>query len=460
MLLSGAVLISNLPYASSFNGIISSDTTWTKADSPIVLDGPVGVRTGVTLTIEPGVVIEGGYYIQINGTLQAQGTETQPIIYDHGEIRLMSSSTNSVIEYTRVYLINVYDCSPRISNNQIGGVTVNGNYEWTGGVKVNGGSPIITNNHFDQYEAYVVIGVVVNSGAPTITDNNLSRVTINGGTPTLTDNYISRGLVAFSGSTVTNNRIVGPLARNSTPTTYYDECGMSLSTDGSTFSVYGNLVTGWPIGAKTCQTPWGGELILDHNVIVNNRDVGVEILGKATLNSNTISNNLIAIKATSDAQATLRNNNIASYDDYSVYLDNTHVSVDATNNWWGTTDSAAISGSFFDSHKDFTLPTVTYEPFLSAPNPDAPVTPDDLPDYTQPTSTPAPTDSTSNEPTPPPNTTEQPAATPNSHSNQQSNTDNSEPFYLNLYLIGVGVIVTIGVIVVILRVGVKQNRHT
>lgn len=56
--------------ATDVNGIISSDTTWTKADSPYSLSGSVAVDKGVTLTVEPEVTVNlNYYYIQVNGTL-------------------------------------------------------------------------------------------------------------------------------------------------------------------------------------------------------------------------------------------------------------------------------------------------------------------------------------------------------------------------------------------------------
>jgi len=67
------------------NGIIKSDTIWTKLSSPYNLTGPVLVNSGVTLTIEPGVTVNfGTNYIQVNGTLNAQGTSTNNI-YLNGE---------------------------------------------------------------------------------------------------------------------------------------------------------------------------------------------------------------------------------------------------------------------------------------------------------------------------------------------------------------------------------------
>ena len=63
------------------SGNIPGNTTWTKDGSPYILTGNVGVRTGYTLIIEPGVTIErdGDYQILINGAVQINGTAEDSI---------------------------------------------------------------------------------------------------------------------------------------------------------------------------------------------------------------------------------------------------------------------------------------------------------------------------------------------------------------------------------------------
>ncbi|PVX23001.1 MAG: hypothetical protein CW691_11840 [Candidatus Bathyarchaeum sp.] len=59
---------------------INSDTTWTKADSPRTLTGPVFVSNGATLTIESGVSVDcNGYYLLVNGTLRVIGSAQEKI---------------------------------------------------------------------------------------------------------------------------------------------------------------------------------------------------------------------------------------------------------------------------------------------------------------------------------------------------------------------------------------------
>ena len=65
------------------SGTISQDTIWTLVNSPYILDS-LTVAQGVTLTIEPGVIIKGTYHyygITVNGKLNAVGASTAPIVF-------------------------------------------------------------------------------------------------------------------------------------------------------------------------------------------------------------------------------------------------------------------------------------------------------------------------------------------------------------------------------------------
>jgi hypothetical protein len=69
LLFLGSLRFSSAQTGMSVYGQVNSDTTWTQANSPYTLTGIVQVRSGVTLTIQPGVTVNlGTYSLQVNGT--------------------------------------------------------------------------------------------------------------------------------------------------------------------------------------------------------------------------------------------------------------------------------------------------------------------------------------------------------------------------------------------------------
>ncbi|MCX6033147.1 MAG: right-handed parallel beta-helix repeat-containing protein [Chloroflexi bacterium] len=65
-------------------GSINANTTWALAGSPYVMTCDIYIHQGVTLTVEPGVVVkvrDAGGQISVDGVLAAVGTAAQPIIF-------------------------------------------------------------------------------------------------------------------------------------------------------------------------------------------------------------------------------------------------------------------------------------------------------------------------------------------------------------------------------------------
>ena len=78
-----ALFVTTIQSQTNVSGALSSDTTWSLSNSPYTVTGNVLVLDEVTLTIEAGVVIklQNNVGIVVNGTLIANGNETNRIIF-------------------------------------------------------------------------------------------------------------------------------------------------------------------------------------------------------------------------------------------------------------------------------------------------------------------------------------------------------------------------------------------
>jgi photosystem II stability/assembly factor-like uncharacterized protein len=80
-----AAIIPNTPNATAADvgGLITSNTTWAAADSPVLVTSNLEVAPGVTLSIEPGVLVRFAVNrgLTIRGSLLVNGTATQAVIF-------------------------------------------------------------------------------------------------------------------------------------------------------------------------------------------------------------------------------------------------------------------------------------------------------------------------------------------------------------------------------------------
>lgn len=107
--------ITAISWATDVRGPISTDTTWTEANSPYVMIGSIIVHEGATLTIASGVTVEVGdeFAITIQGCLVAVGTATKPIVFTAetgnepgkwGNIRFEDTSTDAEFDANGNYV--------------------------------------------------------------------------------------------------------------------------------------------------------------------------------------------------------------------------------------------------------------------------------------------------------------------------------------------------------------------
>lgn len=200
-------------------GELTVNETWT-ADKIYELEGKVIVPNGITLTIQPGVIIKGRQGDGLNasalivargGKLMAQGIATNPIIFttvlDNIEIG-QKTGTNldetDVQKWGGVIVLGKAKVSKKVGDTegQIEGIPADANYGTYGGSNDNDNSGVIT---------YVSIrhgGITIGDG------NEINGLTLGGVGSGTTINYVEvvanldDGIECFGGSVEINHALV------------------------------------------------------------------------------------------------------------------------------------------------------------------------------------------------------------------------------------------------------------
>lgn len=368
----------------SVSGIIVTDTTWTQTNGPYTLIGNVLVNYGATLTIQAGTTVNlGNYYLMVNGTLQSIGDSANQVIFNSNQNSYSSSNAGQII-FTPF-------CNGWTSNTASGCIIQNSNIN----------APLIVSNTVLITQNKINNGVTVQSSI-----NALQT-----GTPIISDNLINGGITigsALGSAIITNNTIIGG--------------GISFgSMNPPNVTVTSNTIAdcngaGINIG---CWGNWNNPVQTIQNNLIENNSIGILLsvyeggLGP-TIESNSIVNNTVGVQVAYSfgnnspiLNFSISNNNIYGNANYN-FKNQLPTNIIATYNWWGTADTQAISQAIYDYYDDFTLGTVTYYPFLTAPTLQGPT-------YVPPSPTPTSTFMS----TPAPNSTATP--TPTSTPIQTSN---------------------------------------
>ena len=451
-ILSSLAVVTDVQAETPFNGIITSDATWTMANSPYTFQGPVAVGRGVTLTIEAGVTINvNSYYLQVNGTLTAKGTSDNKIVFTaasqdsnpqlkKAHLDFTASGSGSVLENVVLPDFITIDGSVKLTQCTIPEAQINGGTPTLSGNSINkltlsGGSPTITNND-------ITGDFIQTRGTPTINANTIhTKPWTRGGSPTFTGNKLYDGISADS----SGGQIV--IANNEISSTYYNAIfvkgrlevvisnnkitgnsngdGIYVSGILSSVTITQNQISGCNSGIHLDMTT----AQVTKNTLTNN-NIGLYLvlgpamagasgefakISSANVQYNTISQNSIGLQITPYEGSSIINNNIQDNSQYDLKLQSAN-DLTIANNYWGTTDTAAVAQKIFDNKNDFNVGYVTVTPVLTSPVPqyspdlNAPIptfspvfTP--TPTSTQPadSSAPLPTQNTTQEPTHPPN---------------------------------------------------------
>ncbi|MEI7513023.1 MAG: right-handed parallel beta-helix repeat-containing protein [bacterium] len=174
---------------------ITSDTTWTKAESPYVVSGYVTVKEGATLNIEPGVVVKFSLYRGFNnyGKIQALGTPADKIYFtsilndeidgdtnsdggntvpDYGSWDGLYSYSGSSYDLRNVEFSYTYECiNSTNSSGNLDGVSFL--HSWYG-IKISDQSTLIA-NHLSIEDIFLKGALSIFSSSTASIDNSFFK---------------------------------------------------------------------------------------------------------------------------------------------------------------------------------------------------------------------------------------------------------------------------------------------
>jgi parallel beta-helix repeat protein len=320
---------------------IGQDTVWTPGASNQVyaLTRYLIVPQGVTLTIMPGTRVEydsttENIGLQVQGTIKVLGTVTNPVVFtssastkakgDWPGLMFTGTSTNSevqhaVFEYARnaVFVWSNGDVTVRDS--------VFRNYSNAGVYADSNSSGVIENNLFDNIDQLPV--------------NSVSVTTVGAGVQLRDASF-----------TIANNE--------------FTQTSLGIYQSGGTVTIAGNNFHDMPTGIWLSNS---GTSTINQGNVFTATDTGIYMSGDATNLTN--------------PQPVINNNNFYNNNVVNIiasnFVNGADDLIDATQNWWGTSDPRNIIQTIADSQNgtNFILtnpPTFNYGSYLGAQN-DQPV---------------------------------------------------------------------------------------
>jgi hypothetical protein len=314
-----SIVLSVQSFATNVSGLISSNTTWTKVNSPYIVTNNILVNAGVTLTIEPGVTVkfEALKSMQIDGTLMAQGTSID-------SIQFTSNTTQTAGSWGYIYFSDA--SIDAVFENDINGKYLSGSIleyctiEYAGGSSVNNNGAL----RMESSAPFINHCSINNNSVSGINVANLSvgcKITncdINnnvGGTGAgIYLNNLSAGTSVISNNVISNNfagdgggigikQILGSavmyILNNKITNNSANTGGGIYTTQGINVNINNNIImnnTAYDGNAGGAGIHNGTDSKISGNIIINNKAKNNQFGGGGICNSGNsiISNNIIA----------------------------------------------------------------------------------------------------------------------------------------------------------------------
>ncbi|MGB9854306.1 MAG: OmpL47-type beta-barrel domain-containing protein [Candidatus Bathyarchaeales archaeon] len=374
------------------SGRISENTTWTSTYSPYIIIGNVTVELDVVLTVEAGVVVKftEGSWLIVDGALRVLGDDTNPVLFTSNattankgswggilfrerSIRTLCQVSGAIIEYANwgfsVKSASIKICSSIFRSNNVGvkaygdnceveidnSVFINNTYGFLGAepwpAPQSNEVFKIRNSFFSKNEE-LAIRLNFIGGSAEVLNNTI----VNNGRGVYIPE-IGNGHVDIINNNVSSNMQSGIAV-------YMHPIGSLKIFNNTVVNNGGNGITltwGWN---------WGISAEISENVVINNLGTGMFIQGSdpfyslVFVNNTVVANHACGIICGNIQK--LHYSKVFSNVPYDIKV-TTMNDVNATYNWWGTTNETLIRDLIYDYYDDIDLGRVFYEPFLRPP---------------------------------------------------------------------------------------------
>jgi hypothetical protein len=337
----------------------------------------------VTLTIKPGVTIKfaPGVYLKVDGSLRAEGLADGMITFtcaegnaDEGGWAGVWISERSTGENLLSHCIIEYvsegfgdpKSSVLVNKGHIDNCTIRNNR----GQGIIYGNSITLSNSIIEHNVSSIFTPVIGGTADSVIEGNVVQYNEvrDGGYDGTAGGIQGGGIIR--NNVIRHNTVRARLAAGGI-CSYASGVGLdsayliesNLIEDNSAFSSGhsgpGPIAVGGILG--------GGNVEIRYNTIQAN---------EAQVSSGNLTAGSIAVSSSGDSTRIRYNNFQGNSAKYEIIVGRFYAyetrDVDATSNWWGTTDEALVSERIYDYYDDFNLGRVLYQPVATAPISGAP----------------------------------------------------------------------------------------